>query len=121
MSQVFDWVIAFCCGWFFDSLSITFDNLFWRSARLSNINRYLAGYFSLLFGMNHLKMKAVLLLLVASVALGNNNEGLVLEVASFSSLQKCTRTYRKPRKLLNFSEHANKMSDVMRNFEGSIG
>ena len=85
MSQVFDWVIAFCCGWFFDSLSITFDNLF-CSARLSNINRYLAGYFSLLFGMNHLKMKAVLLLLVASVALGNNNEGLVLEVASFSSL-----------------------------------
>ena len=58
---------------------------------------------------------------VASVALGNNNEGLVLEVASFSSLQKRTRTYRKPRKLLNFSEHANKMSDVMRNFEGSIG
>ena len=54
----------------------------------------------------------MLLLLVASVALGNNNEGLVLEFASFSSLQKRTRTYRKPRKLLNFGEHANKMSDA---------
>ena len=57
------------------------------------------------------RTKAVLLLLFASIALGNNNEGLVLEVASFSSTQKRTRTYRKPRKLLDFSEHANKMSD----------
>ena len=115
MRQVFDWVIVFCCWRFFDSLSITFDNLFWRSGRLSNKNRYLAGYFSpLVWHDAKMKVKRESCAAVVSCLCRSRKQqrGSCARVCFFFKFAEAYPDVQETRKLLNFGEHANKMSDA---------